>query len=89
MVGLNGRPSYYNIDPDKPDFNGSHHNEIFSEREIEIIELISKGFTNNEIAEKLHISSETIRTHRKNILRKCDCKNFPELIAFCIRNGII
>jgi ATP/maltotriose-dependent transcriptional regulator MalT len=46
-----------------------------SNREIEVLELISKGHTNIEIAEKLFVSQNTIKTHIKNIYSKLDVKN--------------
>lgn len=55
--------------------------DIFSKREKEIINLISKGIKFNEIAKLLFVSPHTINTHKKNILKKSGCKNTPELIA--------
>jgi len=49
-------------------------------REIEILGLIMQGLTNNEIAEKLFISYETVKSHRKNILEKTGAKNTAALI---------
>ena len=63
--------------------------KIFTEREIEIIKLISKGDSVSEIAVFLFISDHTVRTHRKNILRKANVKNTVHLITECIRDGVI
>lgn len=49
-------------------------------REIEILGLIMQGLTNNEIAAKLFISYETVKSHRKNILEKSGAKNTAALI---------
>ena len=62
---------------------------FFTEREIEIIIKIQKGFTNKKISEILKISSHTVSTHRKNILRKSNCHNSSELISFCNGVGIL
>jgi DNA-binding NarL/FixJ family response regulator len=51
-------------------------------REVEIIGLIMQGFTNHEIAEKLFISFETVRSHRKHILNKTGAKNTAALINY-------
>jgi DNA-binding CsgD family transcriptional regulator len=53
-----------------------------SVREIEIIGLLMQGLTNNEIAEKLFICFETVKSHRKNILMKTGAKNTAELINY-------
>jgi len=49
-------------------------------REIEVLGLIMQGLTNNEIADKLFISYETVKSHRKNILEKTGAKNTAALI---------
>ncbi|HTE25241.1 response regulator transcription factor [Flavitalea sp.] len=51
-------------------------------REIEILGLVMQGFTNNEIADKLFISYETVKSHRKNILDKTGAKNTAALINY-------
>ena len=51
-------------------------------REVEIIGLIMRGLTNQQIAEKLFISYETVKTHRKNILEKTGAKNTASLINY-------
>lgn len=53
-----------------------------SHREIEIIELITMGLTTKEIADKLCISFETVKSHRRNILDKTGARNTPSLINF-------
>lgn len=63
--------------------------EPLGKREIEIIRLISEGLTSDQIAEKLFISIHTVKTHRKNILRKTGMHNTPDLIAFAINEQLI
>ncbi|MFN0049835.1 MAG: LuxR C-terminal-related transcriptional regulator [Cytophagales bacterium] len=52
-----------------------------SEREMEILQLIAKGKTTQEMAEMLYLSNHTIEAHRKNILKKFKVKNVAELIT--------
>lgn len=59
-----------------------------TEREIEIIKLIVKSFTNKEIADKLFISELTVNTHRKNAMRKLDIKNTAGLVKFAMDNNL-
>jgi DNA-binding NarL/FixJ family response regulator len=61
----------------------------FTEREIEIIRLIADCKTAKEIAEILHISKNTVDTHRKNILEKTGLHKTSELIVFARENGFI
>jgi DNA-binding NarL/FixJ family response regulator len=63
----------------------NHQPEInhqkLSIREIEVLDLIMQGYTNNEIGEKLFICYETVKSHRKNILLKTGTKNTAALIT--------
>ncbi len=60
-----------------------------SEREIEILKLICKGLSNQEIGEKLFISKRTVDKHRSNILDKTGANNTASLVMYSIKNGII
>jgi two-component system response regulator NreC len=60
-----------------------------TEREIEIIRLVSQGFSNKEIADKLFISPRTSDTHRTNIMRKLDLHNVAEMVRFAFQNKIV
>jgi len=46
-----------------------------SSRETEVLEHIASGMSNSEIAEKMFVSTNTIKTHIKNIYSKLDVKN--------------
>ena len=63
--------------------------EILSKREIEILTLICKEFSNLEIAEKLFLSVSTIETHRKNIIAKLGVNNTVGLVRFALKNKLI
>jgi len=60
-----------------------------SHREIQILKSISHGNTNKEIAKQLCISSRTVETHRRNIIRKLNVKNTAELISHAVSEGLI
>jgi DNA-binding NarL/FixJ family response regulator len=60
-----------------------------SEREIEIIKLISDGLTNKEIADKLYLSTHTVNTHRKNIMQKLNIKNTAGIVIYAVKENII
>jgi len=62
---------------------------ILSKREKEIIGLIAKEFTTDEIALRLNISKNTIETHRKNIFYKLQVKNIAGLIYKAFQLGVI
>lgn len=60
-----------------------------TEREIQIVNLIAYGHTEGAIAEQLHISAQTVKTHKKNILNKTHSKNTAELIRMAMMEGWI
>lgn len=60
-----------------------------SSREIEIIRALADGKSSSEIASELFISLHTVKTHRKNILRKLSLHNSADLIKYALNNGII
>lgn len=58
-------------------------------REIEIIRLIEKEFSNKQIAETLFISERTVETHRKNILRKTNTNSVLGIIKYAYRQKLL
>lgn len=63
--------------------------ELFSQREREVLELLSQGKSSREIAESLFITARTVESHRKNMIVKGQVKNTVELIAYAAHKGLI
>lgn len=59
-----------------------------SKREQEILSLISRGLTSQNIGKTLFISKHTVETHRKNILRKLNVNSSAELVKFAVLQGL-
>lgn len=60
-----------------------------SKRELQVLQLIAEGLTNNEIADRIFTSRRTVETHRKNLIEKTASKNTASLIRFALCNGLI
>lgn len=60
-----------------------------SRREIEIVSLIGRGMLAKEIAAELHLSTHTVYTHRKNILKKLGLSSSSELLVFALQNNLV
>lgn len=60
-----------------------------SERETEVLSLVSKGKTNREIAEELFISEKTVKNHVTSILRKLDATDRTEACVVAMKRNII
>jgi two-component system response regulator NreC len=61
--------------------------DILSDREREVLQLMSEGKSTKQIAVKLHISVKTVETHRRQIMRKLDIHTVAELTKYAIRKG--
>jgi DNA-binding NarL/FixJ family response regulator len=65
------------------------HLHVLTPREVEVLELISKGMRNKEIAAQLLLSDDTVQGHVKNILSKLQVHDRSEAVAIGVRRGII
>jgi DNA-binding CsgD family transcriptional regulator len=67
---------------------GESQNPVsLSERELQIIDLVAGGLTNQEIAEKLEISKRTVDNHISNILTKTATENRVSLVRWALQWG--
>jgi DNA-binding NarL/FixJ family response regulator len=62
--------------------------ESLTQRELEIMGYIVRGFTNRQIAEALYISTRTVEGHRASLFGKLGLKNRVELVEFAEKNGL-
>jgi DNA-binding NarL/FixJ family response regulator len=64
-------------------------NHVFlTRREIEILRFITEGFTNSEIADKLFLGEETVKSYRKNLLFKLNARNTASLVKMAIEQKL-
>ena len=96
FVSLGGGPHYMDVSTVEgrflPELVGKEQRELalgLSKREIAILQLLAQGNNDDQIAESLNISVFTVRTHRRNMLRKTGCKNSIALVTEGMRCGIV
>ncbi len=65
------------------------HPAALTPREREIIQLLSEGKSNKEVAASLGISSKTVQVHRTNLMRKLGLHSLTDLVHYAIRNNIV
>ena len=63
--------------------------DTLSEREREIFQLVAEGRANKQVAELLHLSANTVETHRAHILEKLGLHSAAELVLYAVRRGVI
>mgnify|MGYP006306447193 FL=1 len=63
--------------------------DLLSERETEVLKQVARGFTNQQIAERLFISKHTVISHRKNITSKLGIKTVSGLTVYAVLNNLI
>lgn len=63
--------------------------DALSDREIEILKLVTNGFSNKDIAEKLFLSTRTIESHKNHIMKKLNIKTTIDLVKYSVKKGII
>ena len=73
----------------KTDVNELLRARGISQREFEVLELMSKGYSNQEIADKLFISLNTVKTHTSNLFQKLDARRRTQAIEHAKRDGLI
>ena len=64
-------------------------NNELSERELEILQLVATGASNKEIAQKLYISTNTVKVHLRNIFTKIDAASRTEAAMYAVRLGLV
>ena len=60
-----------------------------SPREVEVLQLVSQGATNKEIADSLFISENTAKTHLRNIMEKLHLANRSQAAAYAVKKGLV
>ena len=69
--------------------NAQEADEGLTEREKEVLLLIAEGRSNKEIADELHISIKTVKTHVSNLLMKCELEDRTQLAVYAHRKGLV
>lgn len=67
----------------------SHGGGSLTERELEVLQLVTEGMTSQEIADRLFISVRTVETHRKHIMEKLGLHTPADLVKYALRQGLI
>jgi DNA-binding NarL/FixJ family response regulator len=70
-------------------FSGKDKEEMLTSREREILQLLADGMSNADVAGKLFISQETVKSHVRHILAKLEADTRTHAVAIALREAII
>ncbi|GAB3219460.1 hypothetical protein GCM10027454_09100 [Algoriphagus aestuariicola] len=85
LIGLNGECSYTEMDV----ISKQLETKVYSKREKEILKLIASGLTSRKISDKLCIALDTVKNHRRNILKKAGVTSTAQLIKESMVSGLL
>ncbi len=80
---------YINESKTEEAIKSSANSEPLTEREIEVLKLITQELSTSQIGEKLGLTSKTIETHRRNLYKKLKVKNVVGLAIYAVKNNIV
>jgi DNA-binding NarL/FixJ family response regulator len=63
--------------------------DTLTERELDVLKLVTKEYSTQEMADSMHISVNTVETYRKNLMRKLNVKNAVGLAMYAVKNNIV
>jgi DNA-binding NarL/FixJ family response regulator len=81
----------------QPNDRNSHHNNpsdnpgvcLLTDREVDVLKLVTQGLNNAEIAERLYITMNTVKTHLKNIFQKLEVEDRTAAALKALKERII
>ena len=77
------------VNPSEKKVKSNFDTNYFTKREIEVLDLICKQYTTNDIADSLFISPRTVEGHRNNLLLKTESKNVAGLVIYALKNKMV
>lgn len=72
-----------------PQVNTEIRTSMLTHRELDILQLLSLEYSSREISEELFISTHTVESHRKNLLKKLNVKTTIGLVKYAIKNNFV
>ncbi len=81
--------TFYDFEVDRSALEIDGKPPVFTKKERTILEDLYKGLTSKEIANKHFLSPNTVNNHRKNMMKKFQCKNTMELLSMAVKLGIL
>jgi len=75
-------------DHTRPRATAHPHIDSLTDRERQVVELVAEGMSNDEIADRLHLSPATVRTHVSRAMLKLSARDRAQLVVFAFRSGL-
>lgn len=65
-----------------------HPSGMLTDRELDVVRLVARGYSNKQIASELSVSTTTVRTHVSNVLRKLNLENRTQIALYARQNNL-
>lgn len=79
---------YACLQRDEPLLRSGSQLDMLTNRELEVMRLVSRGLANKEVAQLLKLSPETVRSYRKSLMKKLGVRNVAGMTQIAVRSGI-
>jgi DNA-binding NarL/FixJ family response regulator len=63
--------------------------DLLTEREIDVLKLVAKGFSNPQISKELSVTVNTVKSHIKSILDKLNVENRTQAATYALQHGLV
>lgn len=83
------RALFRELAPEQPVKNSTPLPPTLTKREIDVLCLVARGYTNSQIAERLSLSARTVEGHRANLMSKLNLRSRVELVEYAERMGLL
>jgi two-component system response regulator NreC len=66
-----------------------HARSLLSKRELQVLQLLAQGYTNQQIALKIFVSAKTVETYRARLAKKLELKSRAQLVRYALEVGLL
>lgn len=83
------RSSRPSASPNEESADASDNYETLTSREREVLQMVGEGYTNQDIANRLHLSIKTVQSHRAAVMEKLGLRDVTHLVRYAVRRGLV
>ena len=85
---IDQRTELFSVNPEPHEHGNLNGNRRLTQRELEVLELVAQGYSTREIARKLWVTEETVKTHVRRVLRRLGARTRAHAVAIAFVDGL-